>query len=71
MGISARKKSGRAFNGAHRDAGVIIHAVPDDRFPSWKKALCGAVPGRKGNGWSDPVDDDVTCGKCLNKINGK
>ena len=69
-------KSGRAFNGAHRDAGTIVHAVQNNSEPSWDKALCGTVPGHRGNGWdfinhsNDPrsTKKAVNCIKCLKKI---
>jgi hypothetical protein len=66
------QKSGRAFNGAHRDAGSIIHAVTDNSFPSWNKALCGVEPGRRGNGWHYIEDGRfVDCPKCLKKMSAK
>lgn len=60
-------KSGRARNGAHRDAGTIVHAVTDFDFPSWDKAVCGAEPGRRGNGWTDSTNE-INCPKCLKKL---
>lgn len=63
-------KAGRCFNGAHRDAGTIIHLVPP--MPSnssgfWgTKALCGVEPGRRGYGW-DSTDRQATCPKCIIK----
>lgn len=59
-------KSGRAFNGAERDRGIIVHLVEDDSFPSWQKSMCGTEPGRRGNGWHH-VEREVTCEKCLKK----
>lgn len=65
----ARKKSGRAFNSAHRDAGVLTHAVQSDAFPSWEPASCGAKPGPRGNGWGVAENDNtITCKKCLSKL---
>ena len=65
-------KSGRAFNGAHRDAGKIIHSVeplPKGTAGDWfTKSLCGIEPGMRGNGWSE-VDRNVNCPKCLKKFN--
>jgi len=65
--ISVRAKAGRCFNGAERDQGYITHAVPDHDFPSWTPALCGAVPGARGNGWKDPSPEgtEITCKRCL------
>lgn len=61
-------KSGRAFNGAHRDGGTIVHLIPlkEHDYPTWDKALCGVVPGHRGNGWHE-VDRTATCEKCLKK----
>jgi len=66
----ARMKSGRAFNGAHRDMGSIYHIVTTDSDPSWENALCGVSPGIKGNGWTSPEKDLhlVNCKKCLKKL---
>jgi hypothetical protein len=65
----ARKKSGRAFNAAHRDAGVLIHAVTTDAFPEWVPALCGTKPGASGNGWAlAETENTITCKKCLSKL---
>lgn len=62
-------KGGRCFNGAHRDAGQIVHAIPVDTEPSgfWgAPALCGAEPGRRGYGWAISTKT-VTCPKCIKK----
>lgn len=68
-------KSGRAFNGAHRDAGKIKHIIRGDyttnlkEWPSWAKALCGTEPGRSGNGWNFSVPAGVPiCEKCQKKF---
>jgi len=71
METYARLKSGRAWNGAQRDAGQIYHAVPDKNFPSWGKALCGITPGVRGNGWQsyeERRDIVVTCSRCQKKL---
>lgn len=57
---------GRCANGAQRDAGPRIHAVPGDS--AWDTALCGAQPGRRSNGWSDVAYDAVTCPKCIKRL---
>jgi hypothetical protein len=64
-------KAGRCFNGAHRDSGVIVHAIPEDNIngPNFKKALCGTSPGIRGYGWNDSINKDINCSKCLKKIN--
>ena len=64
-------KSGRAFNGAHRDAGTIVHLVKSmgNSFGFWGgKSLCGTEPGMRGNGWHR-VDKQPTCLKCIKKLN--
>jgi len=69
MNYSTVTKSGRAFNGAHRDAGKIIHIV-EGAEPNgfWgDKALCGTEPGIRGNGWSES-HGEATCPKCLKKV---
>ena len=69
MKVYARLKSGRAWNGSHRDAGVIVHLVEDNTDPSWKKALCGTSPGIKGNGWTSPEEKEkANCVKCIKKL---
>ncbi len=63
-------KSGRGFNGAHRDSGSIVHIVPKMSATCsgfWgDKALCGTRPGYRGNGWSE-VHNKANCPKCLSK----
>jgi len=62
-------KTGRAFNGAHRDAGTIVHLVagPQPHGDWFNKALCGTEPGRRGNGWA-LSNNGVTCTKCIKKL---
>lgn len=64
----AARKVGRCFNGAHRDAGTIIHLVPERTANGdwFLKALCGTTPGRRGNGWTES-EHLATCKKCLAK----
>ena len=61
-----RKKAGRSFNGAARDAGYIIHIVGDGAYPSWESALCGTRPGIQGGGWQEPeaAEDWSNCPAC-------
>ena len=71
-------KGGRCWNGAHRDAGQIIHLVP--AMPTYSsgdwfyKAVCGTEPGRRSYGWNK-TDKDANCPKCLKRyaagINGR
>ena len=64
-------KSGRAWNGAHRDAGTIVHAVeplPPTTGGDWfTKAECGAEPGRRGNRWAK-TSREINCPKCLKML---
>jgi hypothetical protein len=62
-------KSGRAFNGAHRDAGIIVHIIEgeDKKNGFWGgKSLCRTEPGYSGNGWATS-QRDATCYKCIKK----
>jgi len=64
-------KCGRGWNGAHRDAGDVVHAVeplPSKTRGDWfTKAICGAEPGRRGNGWVK-TNREINCPKCLKKL---
>lgn len=60
--FTPRKMTGRCANGAERDKGSRFHAVPEGT--GWQKAVCGAKPGVRGNGWSDYAGDKVTCPRC-------
>jgi len=53
-----------------RDGGTLYHAVNinEDDYPSWKTALCGAKPGRTGNGWSSYTGEKVTCPRCNKRL---
>jgi hypothetical protein len=59
--------TGRCANGAERDAGRLIHAVPDG---TWT-ALGGIEPGRRSAGWSMNRDCEnftaPTCPRCRRK----
>jgi hypothetical protein len=46
--------------------GVRWHAVPGTS--EWDTSLCGYVPGRRSNGWSDYPGTEVTCPKCLARL---
>jgi hypothetical protein len=60
--------SGRGANGAERDGGRRLHVVPHVKGWQWGKALCGAKPGRRSNGW-DEVDgaEQPTCPRCATR----
>ena len=62
--------SGRCANGFERDSGRLIHAIRSVGFPGWKPAVCGATPGRKGNGWSETFTTatTATCPRCQRKL---
>lgn len=64
-------KSGRAWNGFHRDSGTIVHAVealPPTTGGDWfTKAECGAEPGRRSNGWAK-TSREINCPKCLKRL---
>ena len=64
MNITPLQLTGRCLNGAERDRGKRVHAVADG---AWK-ALCGAAPGRHSAGWSSHPDPEVTCPRCLKKL---
>lgn len=70
LNIVTAYKAGRSFNGAHRDAGTIIHFVPsmpENTSGFWGyKALCGVEPGRRGYGWNG-TEKPATCSKCIAK----
>lgn len=59
--------TGRCSNGFQRDAGKLWHAVRSTGG-DWTKAICGAVPGKRGNGWSMLLGKKVTCPRCLKKL---
>jgi len=76
-GYEALTLTGRCANGAERDRGKLYHAVPIgninlDTFhdSNWGKAMCGAEPGRRSNGWSDCKGREVTCPRCAKRLAG-
>lgn len=60
--FTPRKMLGRCATGAERDKGMLYHAVPEGT--GWQRAVCGAKPGARGNGWSGYAGDQVTCPRC-------
>lgn len=74
MYIVTAVKGGRCWNGAHRDAGHVHHAVfctdpTGDVNGFWgNPALCGVTPGIRGYGWVPKAGEQVTCLKCLKKL---
>lgn len=63
-------KAGRCFNGAHRDGGTIVHAIPNISVngSNFNKAFCGTRPGIRGYGWNDTIEKPVNCEKCIKKL---
>lgn len=63
-------KGGRCFNGAHRDAGQIIHLIEGEEPNGYwgGKSLCGARPGMRSYGWAE-TKKAVNCTKCILKNN--
>jgi hypothetical protein len=61
-------KGGRCFNGAHRDAGTIVHIIQGEEPNGYwgGKALCGAEPGRRSYGWSK-TEKETNCQKCIKR----
>jgi hypothetical protein len=53
---------GRLANGAERDKGHLVHAVPP-----CGPALCGADYGRMSAGWQNAESAEITCPRCLKK----
>lgn len=56
------RKTGRLTSGSERGAGTIYHAVIEG------DALCGTKPRRLGD-WTFTEGKEVTCVKCLKKLN--
>lgn len=74
------RKSGRSWNGAHRDAGIVVHAIIGIESNGYwgGKALCGTEPRLRSNGWTKATTfhsrdniqpSEITCEKCIKKIN--
>lgn len=63
-----RTLSGRCATGAERGRGKLVHAVKGTAYPWYRPAMCGAKPGRLSAGWSEQVNEPVTCSKCLQLI---
>lgn len=78
MSALAVIKTGRCANGAHRAAGLIVHALAAGDAKhighggSWSPALCGTVPGRLSAGWAIPHGAPVVnCPRCVRKLQPK
>jgi hypothetical protein len=67
-GIYARTMTGRCRRGLDK-TGLKVHALQfDGRYPSWARAMCGAKPGDRGNGWSQWKAPQVDCPECLKRL---
>jgi hypothetical protein len=58
--------TGRGRTGSD-STGPRIHAL-EDGTSEFGKAICGAEPGRRSNGWSEYRAPAATCPKCLKKL---
>lgn len=61
-------KGGRCWNGAHRDAGILVHIIEGEETNGYwgGKALCGTEPGKRSYGWAK-TSRQPTCAKCIKK----
>ena len=66
MKVRSRRLDGRCANGYERDGGDIYHAVVDDE----EKAICGAKPRSRSAVWGAWDGENITCEKCLKKLDG-
>ena len=57
--------AGRCRNGMERDGGKLLHLVDDGDLPHFGKAICGAKPGKRSNGWHTPLNEGQNkCTRC-------
>ena len=70
MEYKGRVKLGRLSNGFESDHGYVVHACSSN-ISSYcgGKALCGTEPGKKSVGWSPADYPEITCPKCIKKLN--
>jgi hypothetical protein len=70
MNYQIVRLTGRCADGAERDGGRLTHAIPEGAGRFSARALCGAKPGKRSNGWSEPFDksDAPSCARCNEKI---
>lgn len=64
--LAPRMMAGRCNDGG-RDGGRKAHAVAGGPW-GWQRALCGARPGTKTNGWGEWIAPAVTCPRCLGRM---
>lgn len=66
--------AGRCANGYERGQGQVVHAIEcsedELRFGirSYAHALCGKTHGARSAGWCNRRSLEVTCPKCLKKL---
>jgi hypothetical protein len=65
--LSPKRLTGRCVDGGELDGGSLYHAVSRDEG-NMGKAVCGAKPGRRSNGWSLNDGEQVTCKRCVVKL---
>ena len=63
LSVYAKHLAGRCRSGGD-SSGTLAHAVPAGA----STALCGRTYGRHSAGWSDHLDREVTCPRCLRKM---
>jgi hypothetical protein len=68
MTWKAMYRLGRLANGAERDKGHTVHAVPTGTPYSRYRAFCGAQPGPRSVGWQAEDGLEVTCSRCLRRL---
>lgn len=54
---------GRCIDGTERFGVYIVHAV--SRLNTNGASLCNTAPGKKLSGWSEPLNEPVSCKRCL------
>jgi hypothetical protein len=64
QGYEVMAMLGRLADGFQSDHGTRYHAV---KFGS-QRAMCGAQPGKRSVGWSEYHGKDVTCPRCIKKV---
>jgi len=68
--IAILRMTGRCRSG-HDLHGTLWHAVRATErsgligVSPWATAVCGKIPGHRGNGWSGAAGDEITCKRCI------
>lgn len=70
-GLVPARMTGRCANGFERDGGRVVHLVEAEQLqsPDFRRALCGARPGRLSAGWrAEPeAPSGLACRRCLDR----